>query len=99
MLTNNNLPLEKRIDLNPIEKRLWRTLIRVDSINYSTNKIGFIIPGWNVNKVLYFDIKKIPEPLLQEIRKETDSYYRFHASVNIGAHKPEDIYIMFLDNL
>jgi hypothetical protein len=93
MLTNNDIPLEKRTDLDPAEKRFWRALIRVDSVDYQASKIGLVLPGWYINKVLYYDIKKMPELLLQEIGKGTSPNYRFHAPANIGAGSPEDIYI------
>lgn len=39
------------------------------------------------------------EKRLLKIRKGMNPHYRFHASVNIGADNPEDIYILFSDNL
>ena len=68
-------------------------MIRVNFLDYSINKIGFLIPSWDTEEVLYFDIKKIPKSLLNEIEKEINPHYRFFALVNIGADKSEDIYI------
>ncbi|MBS3084448.1 hypothetical protein J4411_00875 [Candidatus Pacearchaeota archaeon] len=93
MLSKGNLPLKKRVDLNPNEKRLWNTLVRIDSLDCLSNKIGFLIPGWNTEEVLYFDTEKIPELLLKEIEKGMNPNYRFFAPVNIGADKSEDLYI------
>lgn len=90
MISNNNTPLEKRADLFPTEKRLWRALIRVNSLDYSTNKIGFILPGSKIKKTLYFNIKDIPQKLMNEIEKGLN---KFHAPANKGVDNPRDIYI------
>jgi hypothetical protein len=93
MLTNNKIPLEKRTDLSNRERRFWRSLIRIDSVNDKDNLVGIVIPGWNVNETLYFDINRIPDDLMREIRTGMTPKYRFHADANIGTEKSEDIYI------
>jgi len=89
MLTQSRISLEERTDLCEKEKRMWRTLIRVSSLNMSEGKVGFIIPGWNVHEVLYFNLNQLPE----DLRKKTYPPYRFHCPANIGARKKEDLYL------
>ena len=89
MLTQNKTSLEERTDFCETEKKMWRTLIRVSSLNKSRGKVGFILPGWNVHKVLYFNLNQLPENLKAEIREG----YRFHAPTNLGAKKTFDLYI------
>lgn len=89
MLSNNELSLEERADLNPSEKKMWRSLIRVTEINFEKKRIGLILPSWNSQKPLYFELDQLPS----EIRKKIYVGYRFHAPANIGASGIDDIYI------
>jgi len=89
MLTKSKISLEDRTDLCEKEKRMWRTLIRVSSIKKSNGKVGFILPGWNVKEILYFNLNQLPENL----RTEIYNGYRFHSPTNLGAKKTSDLYI------
>ena len=87
MLSNNSIPLEERTDLSESEHKMWRTLIRVSSLE--KNKVGFIIPGWHTREPVYFDINQLPENLIKNLKIN----YRFHAPFNLGARSSKDIYI------
>jgi len=87
MLTQSNISLEKRTDLTETEKKMWRTLIRIGSIN--KRGIEFIIPGRSLENGLYFNLSELPENLRKRIHKN----YRFHCPVNFGVEKIEDLYI------
>ena len=89
MLTQSNIPLEKRIDLDNSQKRMWRTLIRVISLNKPKGKVGLILPGWDVHEALYFKLNQLPKNLRTEIYKG----YRFHSPTNLSAKKASDLYI------
>lgn len=66
-------------------KRLWRTLIRVVSIDKDT--VGVIIPGYDVNVPVEISINKIPS----KIRKNIKEGNRYHVMCNIGADRREDL--------
>ena len=93
MLSKNDIPLEHRTDLGDREKRLWRSLVRVESVDYVKETVGFVIPGWNVDEILYFNMNKLPENILCDIKDGMNPHYRFHAKTNFGAIKSDDIYI------
>ena len=87
MLSNNLISLEERTDLNESERKMWRTLIRVTSLE--KNKVGFVIPGWDIRESVYFDINQLPDDLIKNLKIS----YRFHAPFNLGARSSKDIYI------
>ncbi len=87
MLSNNPIPLEERKDLSEVERKMWRTLIRVSSLD--ENKVGFIMTGWNFRKSIYFDRNQLSCDLIKNLKID----YRFHAHFNLGVENPEDVYI------
>ena len=93
MLTNSNTPLEKRADFSGSERTLWRSLIRVQSVEEDKKILGLVIPGWNPHETIYFNMCQIPKKILGDIKKGMKPNYRFYARVNIGAQNLNDIYI------
>ena len=75
--------------MTPPSKTLWRTLLRV----LATNQTGvyFLIPAWDVHVSVWLPHSRIPGP----IRRLCKVDKRFHARVNTGAMKVEDL--MFKD--
>jgi len=87
MLTNNKISLDDRTDLTETQQKMWRTLIRVESLDQ--NQVGFVLPAWNSDETIYFNLHQ----LRQDLRENIKLNYRFHAEANIGVNNPEDIYI------
>ena len=87
MLSNNPISLEERTDLTQSESKLWRALIRVSSLE--KDKVGFIIPGWDSQESVYFDINQLPENIIKNLKVN----YRFYAPFNLGITSSKDIYI------
>ncbi len=93
MLTNSSVSLEERADLPQSERKLWRTLVRVSSLD--KERVGLIIPAWNAHQPVYFAKNQFPD----DIREKIGEGYRFHAYCNIGVKNTMDLYLdIFVDH-
>jgi CheY-like chemotaxis protein len=69
-------------------RRSWRTLVRVENVDYERGYIYVIVPGWDPKQ----GVKLLLDDLPSEVREGIDYQERFHAQVNIGAEANEDLY-------
>lgn len=71
-------------------RRPWRTLVRIEEVDAEGVNKSFhiVVPGWNPNKFIQLQCKDVPK----EVQSRIAVGARFHASVNIGATKIEDLY-------
>jgi hypothetical protein len=90
MITKNTTPLENRTDLNETEQKLWRTLVRVDSINKGAGTIQVVLSGWNPREKVQCSLENMPDDLRTNCMNKG---YRFHAQANIGVENKEDLYL------
>ena len=68
-------------------------MIRVEDVDRETdinNALVFVVlPGWDSSEVIRLQLRDIP----RKVRKRIDSrQLRFHAQVNIGAERHEELY-------
>ena len=66
-------------------KRLWRTLIRFESVDPSLRVAFAIIPAFDVRKVIAIGINGMPKSIWDRLNDRVEFPYRCHARVNIGA--------------
>lgn len=66
---------------------MWRTLIRVMTVNGYKDEVGVVIPGWNSNLTVQIPMHRIP----LELRKQLTKDFRCFAKVNIGAEDWKDL--------
>ena len=69
-------------------RRPWRTLVRVEEVVPNEDYCYVVIPAWNAEQKIRLLFKDLP----LKLRRGAKSGARFHAQVNIGAQKPEEIY-------
>lgn len=69
-------------------RRPWRTLVRVADIEEERRYFYVVVPGWNVMQKIPVYFNDLPEALRGQIQPTA----RFHAQVNLGAERPEDLY-------
>ncbi len=69
-------------------RKPWRTLVRVEEVEFDEKYFYAVVPGWNPRKKirLYFD--DLPQEMQHLIRPGK----RFHAQVNVGAKSEEELY-------
>ena len=70
------------------DKRMWRTLLRVEGANHADPFVDFIIPAWSVRDVVRVAARKIPDDILAAIR---GGRQRVYAKVNIGAKHDDEL--------
>jgi len=63
--------------------KLWRTLVRITSIDEENKCFYVVIPGWSVKEKAKINFSEISFPI--HIGK------RMHVMVNIGAKRIEDL--------
>lgn len=66
-------------------EKMWRTLLRVISVNF--NGIWVVIPARTCNVSIFIDWSLIPIELEEVVAED----YRFHAKCNFGCDYIEDI--------
>ena len=66
----------------------WRTLVRVDEVDYERKFIYVVVPPWRARQKVRIDMDSLP----QEIRQLVAPDRRFHAMVNTGAESHEDLF-------
>ncbi len=74
-------------------RRPWRTLIRVEGMEVPDDRArGYflaIVPAWDSNEGIKIFMDSVPESVQIRIKS---GHMRFHAQVNLGAEKLEDLY-------
>ena len=65
--------------------RTWRTLVRV--VEVKNGMVVMVVPGWNHKYPIVFSPTELPNEIVA-VAKEGR---RFHARVNLGAEKREDL--------
>jgi hypothetical protein len=70
-------------------RKPWRTLVRVEEVFREHDYCYVVIPGWNAEQKIRLLFDDVPPKLRQDAKAGT----RFHAQVNIGAQKLEEIYL------
>ena len=68
------------------DRKLWRTLVRIDSIEDS--HIYIIIPGWDTSEAIAIGNEELPKHIKPII--EVDK--RMHIQINIGCESVNDLY-------
>jgi len=91
MTTEEIIPLEERTDLQPTERRLWRTLVRVDSIDSDPATVYIVVPGWNPHEKVAYPLSSFPD----EIQDSLQPLDRLFVHVNIGVVDAKDLYLDF----
>lgn len=69
-------------------RRPWRSLVRVEEVEIAGGYFYVIVPGWDPRKKMRVSLKDLPANMRDLVRPEK----RFHAQVNVGAEKHEDLY-------
>ena len=69
------------------KKELYRTLIRVKSIDKEQNIVNVVLPGWSTREEVQIPLDSIPA----SIRSLLKPVFRFHAQVNIGADTKDQL--------
>lgn len=69
-----------------LERRVWRSLIRIDS--FDKDHIYVIIPSWDPNEVISLNTEDLPV----EIKNVIEPDKRLHAKVNIGCESANDLF-------
>lgn len=72
-------------------RKSWRTLIRVEEKDSKSRVVYVVIPAWDTQKKVRVDYNSLPQKMLRIMRPN----YRFHAGVNIGARRYEDLFFDF----
>ena len=73
---------------NPKDK-MWRTVVRIQKIDFVNKEIVVIIPGWDTYLPVVFGFDEISSELVEEL----ENIRRFHAKVNIGTDTKENLKI------
>lgn len=78
-------------DFQP-DRRPWRTLVRVEEVveEGPTKSVYVVLPGWDPNKVVRLGLEDLPANIqpLAKVGK------RFHAQVNVGADRDDELYFV-----
>lgn len=69
-------------------RRPWRSLVRVDYVNMDRMCLYAVVPAWSVQTKVRIDLDNLPE----NIARLAKPGRRFHALVNTGASRPNDLY-------
>lgn len=69
-------------------RRPWRTLVRVEEVDYERSYLYIVIPGWDTNEVIRLCLEDVPS----DIRERIGRQMRFHVQVNMGAESSEELY-------
>lgn len=69
-------------------RRPWRTLVRVENVDYERGYLYVVIPGWDSKQ----GVKLLLDNLPHKVRERVEHQERFFAQVNIGAEANEDLY-------
>lgn len=72
----------------PSSRKPWRTLIRVEDVDNDNGFFYVVIPAWDQNQVIRILKKDVPKYIQERLVEAS----RFHARVNIGANRHQDIY-------
>jgi hypothetical protein len=73
------------------DRKPWRTLIRVDDIDPEGDprpSCYVVVPAWNATQIIQIRLDDLPLHVRPSIRSAT----HWHADVNIGAERAEDLY-------
>ena len=70
-----------------MKTRPWRTLLRVVHVNEYSGEFWVVIPAWNWRTPVRLKMAQLPK----EVRANVTTGYRFHAQVNTGADRAEDL--------
>lgn len=68
------------------DRRAWRSLVRVD--HDDEQHVFVVVPGWDPDEVIRLRKSDVPPEILERIKAGAR---RFHALVNIGAERSEDL--------
>jgi hypothetical protein len=69
-------------------RRPWRTLVRVEEVFASDEYCYVVIPAWSAERKIRLLLKDLP----LRLRRGAKQGARFHAQVNVGTQKAEEIY-------
>ena len=70
-------------------RKPWRTLVRIEEVFPHGDYCYVVIPGWNAEQKIRLLSNDLPPRLRHTVKAGT----RLHAQVNIGAQRPEEIYL------
>ncbi len=72
----------------PLQRRPWRTIIQIEEVDWKTNTVVALVPGWNP------DVKvRLPLDLIdRQLHGRVESGRHFFARINIGAEREEDLF-------
>lgn len=79
--------LEQEGNFEPT-RRPWRTLVRVDDVDPERRLFYAVVPAWDIRKKIMIDYDALP----QELRDSVYPGHRFHAAVNTGADRIQDLF-------
>ena len=69
-------------------RRPWRTLVRVEEVEAEREYFYVIISGWSSREKIRISLDDLPDNFRPLVKSEK----RFHAQVNVGAERHEDLY-------
>lgn len=70
------------------DRKPWRTLVRIEDVDADVSQLYVIVPAWNPDQPIHLSYVSVPP----EVRSATVGS-RFHAQVNLGSERPEDLYL------
>lgn len=73
--------------IKPVERKLWRALVRVISLSWSDDTVTVMAPSWHTDKHATTRLSAVPT----HIRNKFEPDFRCHAQVNTGTEQPEDL--------
>ena len=69
-------------------RKPWRSLVRVEDVEWESGYFHVVVPGWGADQKIPIALEELPENLRERIKPG----YRLHAKVNRGALKPAELF-------
>lgn len=80
--------IEEFTEIYKTNRRSWRTLVRVEDFDTERQNLYIVIPAWDPSKVIRLMGNDLPSGIIERLGDQT----RFHAHVNVGAERNEDLF-------
>ncbi len=68
-------------------EKMWRTLVRIQSIDFDKQIVTVVIPGWDTKKSVDITFECLPK----HFREKIVDLRRVFAEVNVGAETEKDL--------
>lgn len=71
----------------PPSQKLWRTLVRVVSVNHKCGCFHVVVPGWDARNIIELNLDSVPDKIRPLLKPDE----RLYARVNTGADHAGDL--------